>query len=63
MSLLGMESWHVGLAAQADLNKIGYRRWMESFQDPEKVKEARTEEMKKGAELWEMARKTSSKGS
>jgi hypothetical protein len=60
-SIIGSTTWFTGVASQSDLNKISYRRWMESFQDAEKVKAAKEAELAKGAELWKQAERVNKK--
>lgn len=53
MQHIGMLSWYTGIAFKADLNRIGFKRWMEGFSDPEKVKKQREKSIDSNRLLYE----------
>jgi hypothetical protein len=61
MQLTGLTTWYTGIASQSDLSKVGFRRWMDRFKDPEKVEQERQTELEKGNTLWEQLQRNRNK--
>lgn len=55
--MIGALSWANGVSSRADLKQIGYDRWMEQYEDQEKVKKKRSKQMSEGQKLWEQMNK------